>query len=109
MTTRLHVGNLPVDTTANEITAAFQQEGRMVTRVELVMSRDPGRSRGFAFVEMATADHAHAAIQALDGQVIKGRAIRVDAAHPPKSRFGGVSGHRGRPQPASAAPPGNLP
>ncbi len=107
MTTRLHVGNLPVDTTATEITAAFQQEGRLVTRVDLVMSRDPGRSRGFAFVEMATADHARAAIQALDGQVIKGRAIRVHEAHPPKSRFGGFSGTRARLQPASDARSGN--
>lgn len=92
MTTRLHVGNLTAETTATEITAAFQQDGRHVTRVDLVMSREPGRSRGFAFVEMGTSDDALAAAQALDGQMLNGRALRVSEARPPKSRFGGYLG-----------------
>lgn len=89
MTTRLHVGNLTAETTADEITAAFRLDGREVTKVDLVMTREPGRSRGFAFVEMASADHARAATAALDGQLMNGRALRVAEAHPPKSRFGG--------------------
>jgi RNA recognition motif-containing protein len=92
MTTRLHVGNLTAETTESEIGVAFRQEGREVTRVDIVTSRDPGRSRGCAFVEMATADHARAAIAALDGQMMNGRALRVRAAHTPKSRFGGFRG-----------------
>lgn len=89
MSTRLHIGNLSTETTRDEIAVAFRQDGREVVRVDLVMSRDPGRSRGFAFVEMATPDHARTALLALDGSEIHGKKMRVSAAHPPKSRFGG--------------------
>jgi RNA recognition motif-containing protein len=95
MTSRLHVGNLTAETTTHEITAAFEQDGREVTKVDLVMSRDPGRSRGFAFVEMASADHARTAAEALDGQMMNGRPLKVREAHPPKTRFGGFLGAQG--------------
>ena len=65
------------------------------------MSRDPGRSRGFAFVEMATADQAREAARALDGQIVNGRSLRVQEAHPPKSRFGGFVRATGQPRGAA--------
>ena len=89
MTTKLHVGSLASETSAQAIRQAFQADGREVRSVQLVMSRDPGRSRGFAFVEMANAADAAAAVDALNGSAIDGRTVRVSHAHPPKSPFGG--------------------
>lgn len=89
MSNRLHVGNLAVDATRDEIAGAFGQSDRTVVRVELVMSRQRGKSRGFAFVEMATPEQALSAAGALDGHELRGRRMRVSAALPPKSRFGG--------------------
>jgi RNA recognition motif-containing protein len=56
------------------------------------MSREPGRSRGFAFVGMATGEDASAAVATLHGSTIDGRILRVSLAHAPKSRFGGRVG-----------------
>lgn len=92
MNHRLHIGNLSAHTTAASLTEAFQRDGRTVARVQLVMSRDPGRSRGFAFVDMATGAEAGAAITALHGTDIDGRTVRVTIAHAPKSQFGGTVG-----------------
>ena len=94
MNHRLHIGNLSPHTTAAALTEAFQRDGRTVARVQLVMSRDPGRSRGFAFVDMATAEEATAALAALHETEIDGRKVRVSIAHEPKSRFGGIAGVR---------------
>jgi RNA recognition motif-containing protein len=94
MNHRLHIGNLSPETTAASVTEAFQRDGRTVARVQLVMSRDPGRSRGFAFVDMATGEDASAAVAALHGSDIDGRTVRVSVANEPKSRFGGTAGGR---------------
>ncbi|MBX3464747.1 MAG: RNA-binding protein [Planctomycetes bacterium] len=94
MNKKLHVGNLASNTTAAALTERFARDGRKVAKVSLVMSRDPGRSRGFAFVEMETDADASAALAALDGAEIDGRAMKVSTAHPPRSRFGGrVAAH----------------
>lgn len=85
----LHVGNLSVDATRDEIVSAFGQNEREVVRVDLVMSRKPGRSRGFAFVEMATPEQARCATDSLDGRDLRGRKMRVSTALPPKSQYGG--------------------
>ncbi|HET7844143.1 MAG TPA: hypothetical protein VFL14_08335 [Xanthomonadales bacterium] len=92
MSTKLHVGNLESRTTAATLTDLFRRDGRQVLSVDLVMSRDAGHSRGFAFVLMATAADAAAAVEALHGTDLAGRALRVNVAHPPKSRFGGTRG-----------------
>ncbi len=89
---RLHIGNLADDTTADTVTEAFRQDGREVVSVQLVMSRDAGRSRGFGFVEMATDEAATAALTAVHGSTIDGRVVRVTVANAPKSRFGGSVG-----------------
>jgi RNA recognition motif-containing protein len=92
MTKRLYIGNLATTTTKQTLSEAFQRDGRQVTAVDLVMSRDVGHSRGFAFVEMATESEGEAAMQALNGAVLDGNALKVQVAAERKSRFGGVSG-----------------
>ena len=114
MTTRLHVGNLSVDTTAASLTEAFQRDGRKVKKVDLVMSREAGRSRGFAFVEMETEVDASDAMRTLNGSQIDGRELRVTEAHGAKSRFGGTVAFGRDPvmprnQPTSVAAPTSAP
>jgi cold-inducible RNA-binding protein len=95
MGTRLFVGNLAFDTTESSLTTAFANEGRKVVSVSIVADRDTGRSRGFAFVEMGSAGEAEAAIKALDGAQVNGRALRVSEAQERKSGPGGRGGqHR---------------
>lgn len=94
MSHRLHIGNLSSDTTAASIIEAMERHGRTPVRVQVVMSRDPGRSRGFAFVDMLSSEDANAAVAAVDGTDIGGRPVRVAIAHEPKSRFGGTIGGR---------------
>jgi RNA recognition motif-containing protein len=89
MSAKLHVGNLQTQTNSVTLTQAFQGGGRHVVSVEVVRSRDPKHSRGFAFVQMGTEEDAAAAVHALHGTEIDGRRVRVTIAHPPKSRFGG--------------------
>lgn len=102
MSNRLHIGNLSSDTTAASITEAIERHGRTPVRVQVVMTRDPGRSRGFAFVDMVSSEDASAALAAVNGTDIGGRIVRVAIAHEPKSRYGGREGGpagswRGRP------------
>ena len=89
---RLFVGNLSFQTTEASLQAAFGQDGRKVTSVSVVQDRDTGRSRGFAFVEMATDSDAQAAIKAMDGVDVDGRALRVNEAEERKPRGGGGGG-----------------
>ena len=91
---RLYVGNLSFDTTEASLRAAFDADGRAVKDVSIVMDRDTGRPRGFAFVEMGSKQDADAAIQALDGTQLDGRAIKVNEAkeRPPRSGGGGGGG-----------------
>lgn len=88
MSTRLYVGNLSFNTTEAAITQAFEQDSRRVAGVSVVMDRDSGRPRGFAFVEMASEADARAAIEALDGTELDGRTLRVNEAHERQSRDG---------------------
>lgn len=105
MSNRLHVGNLAVTTTAATLTEVFQRDGLTVARVSLVMSREPGVSRGFAFVDMGSPDEASRAMASLQGAEIGGRALRISVAHGPKSRFGGTVGGQGGPVRAPVAAP----
>ena len=85
---KLYVGNLSFSSTEDDITDAFSAHGT-VTSVNVVTDRDTGRPRGFAFVEMSSDSEAQSAIQALDGQDLGGRAIKVNIAKPRESRGGG--------------------
>jgi RNA recognition motif-containing protein len=82
---RLYVGNLPFDTTTEQLRAAFAAHGT-VHDVSLVSDRETGRPRGFAFVDM-DADGAQAAIAALDSKDFGGRDLRVNEAR--EKRNGG--------------------
>ena len=96
MGTRLYVGNLSFQTTEDSLRAAFGGDGRQVTEVKIMLDRDTGRSRGFAFVEMANDQDAQAAIQAMNGADLDGRPLRVNEAQPRqeggRGGFGGGGG-----------------
>jgi RNA recognition motif-containing protein len=81
MNTKLYVGNLSFDTTENDLQDLFATHGP-VSEVNLITDRMSGRSRGFAFVTMGTPEGAQAAIQALAGKEIGGRALTVNEARP---------------------------
>lgn len=75
---RIYVGNLPFSATEDELRELFERHGA-VQSVALINDRETGRPRGFGFVEMADAD-AQAAIQAVNGKEMGGRALRVNEA-----------------------------
>lgn len=99
MSVRLYVGNLPFNVTEQDLEQLFSQSGQ-VDSANVVTDRDTGRSRGFGFVEMETQEAADAAIQALNGYELSGRALTVNEARPKESRparggFGGGGGRGG--------------
>ncbi|MCK5940529.1 MAG: RNA-binding protein, partial [Planctomycetes bacterium] len=85
---RLYVGNLSFQTTEDALREAFGADGREVAEVKIMLERDTGRSRGFAFVEMASDEDAQGAIEAMDGAEVDGRPLRVNEAQP-RQEFGG--------------------
>ncbi len=89
MSKRLYVGNLAFGATADDLRELFGQYGS-VTAADVITDRDTGRSRGFGFVEMA--DGGEAAIEALNGQDVQGRALTVNEAKPRDQRRGGGGG-----------------
>jgi len=91
MAKNLYVGNLPYQTTADDLREAFSKFGE-VTRAQVVSDRETGRSRGFGFVEMASAEVAQAAIEALHGMSVDGRTIVVNLARP-REAGGGAGGY----------------
>jgi RNA recognition motif-containing protein len=95
MGTRLYIGNLSFNTTEGDLVAAFEQDGRKVSSAQVMMDRDTGRSRGFAFVEMANDNDAQSAIKAMNGADVDGRALRVNEAEERKPRSGGGGGGGG--------------
>lgn len=85
MSKNLYVGNLPFQTTADELRHAFGEYGP-VTDAQVISDRETGRSRGFAFVAMA--DGADQAIAALNGADFQGRTLTVNEARPREQRAG---------------------
>jgi RNA recognition motif-containing protein len=94
MGTRLYVGNLPFDVDESQLRTLFQEGGREVTEVKMITDRETGRPRGFAFVEMASQEHAQAAISAMNGKEVGGRALTVNEAREQAPRGGGGGGYR---------------
>jgi RNA recognition motif-containing protein len=90
---RLYVGNLSYSVTDDDLRETFSSEGDEVVEVKIVMDRDAGRPRGFAFVEMATDEGAARAIQHLNGRDLKGRSLNISEA---RERTGGGGGGGGR-------------
>ncbi len=100
MGNRLYVGNLPFSTTNDTLRDLFSAHGE-VTDVHVVTDRETGRSRGFGFVTMGTDDAAQRAIEATNGTMLDGRALRVNEAEEraprgPRGGGGGGGGDRGR-------------
>lgn len=88
---KLYVGNLSFNTDEAVLRGLFEPHGE-VTSAAIVMDRDTGRSRGFGFVEMPEDDKARAAISAINGREIEGRALTVNEAKPRAERSGGFGG-----------------
>src|ERR1043166_278162 len=98
----IFVGNLDFAATESSVRSLFEPYGN-VDRVNLVTDRDPGRSRGFAFVEMPDETQADKAINELNGSNLDGRTLNVNEARPKtggpsKGGFGGPPRRRSEPR-----------
>lgn len=88
MATKLFIGNLPFQTTNEELETLFSQIGD-VSSVSIITDKFTGRSRGFGFVEMDNSQEAQAAIERFNGYEFQGRALTVNEAKPQAARPGG--------------------
>ncbi len=89
MSSKIYVGNLPYSVTDASLKSNFAEFGG-VSSAKVMMDRDTGQSKGFGFVEMASAENAQAAISAMHGMAVDGRSIVVNLARPREDR--GLSG-----------------
>jgi len=95
---RLFIGNLAWSTTEDTLRAALEEGGRTCESVRIIMDRETGRPRGFAFAEMASEEDTQAVIGDLNGQELDGRPLRVNEAEdrpPRRDGGGGGGGYRG--------------
>jgi RNA recognition motif-containing protein len=94
---RLFIGNLAWSTTEDSLRAALEEGGRTCESVRIIMDRETGRPRGFAFAEMASEEDTQAVIGDLNGQELDGRPLRVNEAEdrPPRRDGGGGGGGGG--------------
>jgi cold-inducible RNA-binding protein len=92
MPSKLYVGNLPYSVTNGDLEELFSQAGQ-VESVAVITDKFSGQSKGFGFVEMATAEEATRAIEQFNDSELKGRNIKVNEAKPREGGFGG--GNRG--------------
>ncbi len=90
----IYVGNMAFSTTENDLNTAFAAYGN-VSSVRLVMDRDTGRPKGFAFVDMSNDTEAKAAVAGLNGQSLDGREIVVSEARPREDRGNGGANRQG--------------
>lgn len=84
----IYVGNLPYSTTDSDLEAMFQEFGS-VQSAKVIFDRETQRSKGFGFVEMASSDDGNKAIEALNGNEVGGRQLRVNEARPRTDNFRG--------------------
>jgi RNA recognition motif-containing protein len=91
MAKNIYVGNLVWDANQDDLYALFQSHGK-VTRAQVIMDRETGRSRGFGFVEMENDGEADQAVTALNGADFRGRPLTVNEAKPREDRGGGGGG-----------------
>jgi len=94
MSMKLYVGNLSFQTSSEDLQQLFSQAGT-VQSANVIEDRETGRSRGFAFVEMANDEDAAKAIAALNGKEVGGRSLNVNEARPKPERGSGGGGYRG--------------
>ncbi|MGB8166791.1 MAG: RNA-binding protein [Chthoniobacteraceae bacterium] len=88
MSSKLYVGNLSFDTTEIDLQDTFREAGT-VNEVALMQDKFTGKSRGFAFVTMSSADEGQKAISLFHGKNVQGRALTVNEARPREDRTGG--------------------
>lgn len=88
---KMYVGNLSWSVTQADLEALFATYGA-VRSAEVIMDRETGRSRGFAFVEMESQEAAQQAMQALNGNDFQGRNLTVNEARERSPRPGGGGG-----------------
>lgn len=93
MSNKIYVGNLPYSVDDHSLNQNFSAYGR-VASAKVMTDRDTGRSKGFGFVEMTTADEAQAAITGLHGMSVSGRSIVVNLSRPKESGTGYGGGQR---------------
>ena len=90
---KLYVGNLSFSTTEATLREAFEGDGRKVVKISLILDRETGRSRGFAFIEMSSPADAESAISACNDMELDGRRMKVNEAREREARgprnFGG--------------------
>ena len=91
---KLYVGNLSYDVDSSALQELFAPHGT-VDSAQIITDRDTGQSKGFGFVEMGSESEAQAAIAALNGQEVGGRALTVNEAKPKENRSGGGGGGYG--------------
>ncbi len=89
MAHKLFIGGLPFSTSSDRLRELFTQAGG-VESATVVMEQETGRSRGFGFVEMASAEEADAAVKKFNGQEMDGRRLKVEVA-----KSGGAGGSHG--------------
>jgi RNA recognition motif-containing protein len=94
MAQKLFIGGLSFSTSTDRLREAFTAAGQ-VESAAIVTDRDTGRSRGFGFVEMATAEEAEQAIAQFNGKDLDGRQLRVEKASAGGTRGGGGGNSRG--------------
>jgi len=82
----IYTGNLPYETTDEDLRDTFAEFGEVST-AKVIMDRDSNRSKGFGFVEMPSDDDARKAIAALDGKEFSGRTLKVNEARPRPDRY----------------------
>jgi RNA recognition motif-containing protein len=87
MSSKIYVGNLPYSVTDSSLESNFAEFGR-VASAKVMMDRETGRSKGFGFVEMASAEVVQAAINGLNGMTVDGRSIVVNLARPREAASG---------------------
>jgi cold-inducible RNA-binding protein len=92
--TKLYVGNLSYDISKNDLEQMFAVHGT-VASAQVITDRETQRSKGFGFVEMGSDSEAQAAISALNGKSIDGRALTVNEARPQEARSGSGAPRRG--------------
>ena len=82
---KIYVGNMPYTVTSEDLSDMFKEHGG-VEEVTIIMDRDTGRSKGFAFVDMPNNSDADRAIKSLNGTQVGGRALTVNQARPRENR-----------------------
>ncbi len=97
MPQKLFVGNLPHETTDDELNQFVVNAGFQVASAVVIRDKTTGQSRGFGFIELADGEDMERAIAGLNGQTLQSRRLTVNEARPPRNDFGGGGGGGRRP------------